>query len=242
MVAFSHRNDDEQRCVAMQIIEHHQLLPAPLERLMGHTFVQTYFRKFILGAIFIQLTGSLFANTLQAKTALTPQAETVSTSHDFDFLIGNWVVHHRKLNHRLVHSDEWETFSGTCEMQVLLGGLANVDDNVLDAPEGKYTAASLRAFDPAAKKWSIWWLDGRHPNHLDPPVVGEFRKGVGVFIADDSWDGKPIKVRFTWSDITPNSARWEQAFSQDGGVIWETNWIMEFRRVPSSRAQHAIAK
>jgi hypothetical protein len=29
---------------------------------------------------------------------------------------------------------------------------------------------------------------------------------------------------------TPDSCRWEQAYSADGGKTWETNWIMEFTR------------
>jgi hypothetical protein len=160
-----------------------------------------------------------------------PQMTSVSTSHDFDFLIGNWAVHHRKLKHRLAHSDDWETFSGTCEMKTLLSGSANVDDNVLAAPDGTYRAASLRAFDPSTKMWSIWWLDGRHPHRLDAPVAGGFSNGVGAFFGADTWNGQAIRVRFVWSDITPNSARWQQAFSLDNGKTWETNWIMDFRRV-----------
>ena len=42
---------------------------------------------------------------------------------------------------------------------------------------------------------------------------------------------KPIRVRFTWSKMTPASAHWEQAFSPDGGKTWETNWIMDMQRV-----------
>lgn len=160
---------------------------------------------------------------------------SISTSHDFDFLIGNWVVHHRKLKHRLAHNDDWETFSGTCEMRTLLGGSANVDDNLLEEPEGTYRAASLRAFDSATTMWSIWWLDSRHPSQLGVPVVGGFRDGVGTFFANDKWEGRPIRVRFMWSDITQNSARWQQAFSLDSGKTWETNWIMNFTRAAYER-------
>ena len=77
-----------------------------------------------------------------------------------------------------------------------------------------------------------WWLDGRMPlGPLDPPVRGGFRDGVGTFTADEAFRGKPIKVRFTWSRITPTSARWEQAFSPDGGKTWEVNWEMDFTRL-----------
>lgn len=154
----------------------------------------------------------------------------VSTEHDFDFLVGSWVVEHRRLKSRLAQSEQWETFSGTSAATTLLGGRANVDDNILNLPAGPYRAVTLRSFDPVSGSWSIWWLDGRHPHRLDTPVVGGFRQGVGIFFADDRFEGKPILVRFIWSDISPNGARWQQAFSEDGGATWETNWVMEFRR------------
>jgi hypothetical protein len=65
---------------------------------------------------------------------------------------------------------------------------------------------------------------------VDPPLRGAFRDGVGSFYADDTFNGQPIRVRFIWSHITSISARWEQAFSSDQGVTWETNWVMDFER------------
>ena len=150
--------------------------------------------------------------------------------NDFDFLVGHWTVRHRRLKERLAGCTEWEEFPGTCSLRPLLDGQANVDDNVLELPSGSYRAASIRAYDPATKLWSIWWLDSRHPHDLGTPVVGAFKNGTGTFFADDMLNGEPIRVRFLWTDIEAASARWQQAFSQDGGATWETNWIMEFRR------------
>ncbi len=156
--------------------------------------------------------------------------QDTSSEHDFDFLIGSWKVKHRKLVYRLANDDTWQVFSGTCVMQPLLSGHANVDENVMDVPGAPYKAVTLRAFDPKKKTWSIWWLDGRNPGHLDVPVVGSFHKGVGTFFANDTFEGRPIVIRFRWFDISENSAKWQQAFSEDGGETWETNWFMEFHR------------
>lgn len=153
-------------------------------------------------------------------------------SHDWDFLVGRWTVRHRRLKARLAGSTEWEEFAGTSELWLTLGGMGNVDDNVLQLPGGTYRALTIRAFDPKTSEWSIWWLDARYPGRLDPPVRGGFKDGVGTFLGDDTLNGKPIRVRFSWSQITPASARWEQAFSPDGGVTWETNWSMDFTRAP----------
>jgi hypothetical protein len=158
------------------------------------------------------------------------QSPSPSGLHDFDGLVGRWHVQHRRLKERLKGCTEWETFTGTSELRPLMDGHANVDDNVLELPSGTYRAASLRTYDPRSGLWAIWWFDGRDPHRLDPPVKGRFEDGVGRFFADDTLRGEPIVVRYTWSEITAASARWEQAFSPDGGRTWEVNWDMRFTR------------
>jgi hypothetical protein len=152
-------------------------------------------------------------------------------ANDFDFLIGSWRVHHCRLKERLADNHEWIEFEGTCAMQKILGGAGNMDENVLDFPGDAFRAVSLRTYDATKKQWSIWWIDARNPSHLDPPVVGGFKDGVGTFYANDTFKGKPIRIRFLWTNLTAEP-HWEQAFSDDGGKTWEPNWTMEFVKVP----------
>ncbi len=154
-----------------------------------------------------------------------------SGASDFNFFPGNWQVAHRRLKQRLAGSTDWEEFGGTCNVQTLLGGLGNVDDNLIDLTGAPYRAVTLRSFNPATQQWTIWWLDGRVPGRLDAPMVGSFTDGVGTFYGDDTLNGKPIKLRFLWTMAAPDVPRWEQAFSADGGGTWETNWVMTFHRV-----------
>jgi hypothetical protein len=149
---------------------------------------------------------------------------------DFDFFAGCWTVTHRRLIDRLVGDTRWQEFGGICESRPILGGLANIDDNILELPAGTYRAATLRVFNPGTRLWSISWIDGRAAR-LDPPVHGRFENGAGTFLGEDALsDSRRILVRFVWSEITRQSARWEQAFSPDGGATWECNWSMRFER------------
>lgn len=149
---------------------------------------------------------------------------------DFDFYIGTWNVEHRRLKRRLVGSTEWETFRGECAVVKTLGGFGNIDDHVIEVPSGTYRAVTIRSFDAKSGTWSIWWLDGRSPGRLDVPVVGSFVDGVGTFFSEDTWEDKPIRVRFLWTRPHVETPPWEQAFSPDGGGTWETNWLMSFAR------------
>jgi hypothetical protein len=149
---------------------------------------------------------------------------------DFDFLMGRWKLAHHRLRDRLVGDTHWEDFAGTCEASPIIGGLGNVDDNLLELPAGSYRAATLRLFNPATGLWSIWWIDARSAT-LGAPVHGSFEQGIGTFFGDDTLAGRPIRIRFVWSKITAASARWEQAFSADGGESWEMNWRMSFERL-----------
>ena len=174
------------------------------------------------------------AQASPATTQKVSQVENVAPGlHDFDFLAGHWQVHHRKLKKRLVNNHEWVEFEGTLFSQPLMGGYANVDDDVFDVPGGAYRGVAPRSFDAKSRQWSIWWMDSRTPTApMDPPVKGSFHDGVGTFYADDTENGKPVRIRFIWSKITPTTCHWEQAFSPDAGKTWETNWVQDLKRMP----------
>jgi hypothetical protein len=186
-------------------------------------------------AMGIALT-TLFAAAQAARASQdvpkTADKEDMSGLHDFDFLVGEWRVHSRRLKETLAGSHDWYAFDGTIRSQPLMEGRANVDDTVFNLPTGIYRGVAPRAYDPKTGQWAIWWIDGRNPfGNLDPPVKGRFVDGVGTFYADDTLRGQPIKVRFTWSQITKDGAHWEQAYSPDDGKTWETNWVQTLERV-----------
>jgi hypothetical protein len=154
--------------------------------------------------------------------------------HDFDFFFGSWQQQNRKRVQPLVRDDdEWVEFESFSEARPILGGLGNVD--TFSAPEfpGRpgFEGFSLRLFEPETGLWRIWWASTVGDGHLDPPVLGRFDDGVGVFECDDELEGVPLKVRFTWKDITSVSAVWEQSFSFDDGATWDGNWTTRHARV-----------
>jgi len=166
---------------------------------------------------------------MELRRATIPPAAAPAPSSDFDFLHGEWRVHHRYLRVK-GNSREWVDAEGTARCRAAMGGQGNVEEHTIQSPSGAYRAVGLRSYDPKAAHWSIWWLDGRAPHELDAPMQGRFEGGVGTFHGETTIGGRPTRVRFVWSRITPTSARWEQAYSSDAGRTWETNWVMEFLR------------
>lgn len=159
-----------------------------------------------------------------------PLPISASAPTDFDFVVGDWTVRHRRLKECLVDCREWVEFDGEMSTHKVLGGYGNIEDNRLYYPEGEFRAVALRSYARDTGKWSIWWLDGRFPDRIDVPVSGVFHDGVGTFFADDTFNGRAVTVRFTWARANADSLRWEQAFSADDRLTWETNWTMDFSR------------
>jgi hypothetical protein len=147
---------------------------------------------------------------------------------DFDFLEGSWIIHHRRLAKRLVNSNEWIEFETPFVMSRILGGLGNIDQ-CRTAGEPFYEGVSLRLFDLSERLWRIYWIDSNGAR-LFPPVVGSFDGPDGTFRGEDTQDGRPVLVTFRWDKRDPHRPVWQQAFSADQGVTWETNWFMHFRR------------
>ncbi|MEK7316161.1 MAG: hypothetical protein AAB011_08280 [Candidatus Eisenbacteria bacterium] len=163
---------------------------------------------------------------------MTERGTTVKdAARDFDFWMGKWRVENKRLMKRLAGCTEWEEFTATCRAWPLPGGIGNYDEFVPDTWRPGFVGMSLRIFNPDTKLWSIYWVDNK-VGILQPPVVGGFENGIGIFEGPDEFDGKPIVVRFTWSGISAKSACWEQVFSVDEGKTWETNWVMMISRMP----------
>ncbi len=148
---------------------------------------------------------------------------------DFDFLIGQWRIHNRRLRERLKGSTAWEEFDAAAVVRKILGGLGNFDEVTMERSSGRVQGMTLRLYDPISQQWSLYWADSVN-GILQTPMIGRFEKGRGEFFAQETFEGQSIFSRFIWSGITETSCRWEQAFSADGGKTWETNWIMEFVR------------
>ncbi|ALN81777.1 hypothetical protein [Lysobacter antibioticus] len=148
--------------------------------------------------------------------------------HDFDFFVGRWSFANRRLKQRWVGSDEWDEFPATLSCESRLGGVVNIDDGVF--PTKGWSGMTVRVFNLEQRRWYLYWIDSSS-GRLFPPVVGGFVGDDGEFFGDDSDEGRPVKVRFRWKRLGPDAAHWEQAFSQDGGRHWETNWTMEHTRI-----------
>jgi hypothetical protein len=158
-------------------------------------------------------------------------------SGDFDFLVGEWDGIQRRRQAWLADCDEWYEMKSVTRCWSVFGGAGNIDEVAF--PEQGFTGLTVRLRDVATGDWSIFWANSRDGILGVPPVTGRFENGVGLFYADEVLDGRAIRVRFTWSHITADSARWEQAFSPDGGQTWEANWTAEFTRRPAGADQAA---
>jgi hypothetical protein len=158
---------------------------------------------------------------------------TEPSARDFDFWMGSWTSHHRRRRKWLAGCDEWDEFDASIVARPILDGHGNEEEFRTDFAGG-FVGMAFRFFDPVQKQWVIYWADSRRSGELDPPVYGNFSGDTGLFEGHDTFEGRAILVRYTWSRVTTPSPHWEQSFSEDGGVTWETNWITDFTRVGDS--------
>ena len=150
--------------------------------------------------------------------------------HDFDFEIGSWKIHLKRLEHPLTGSTKWIEFDGTSVTRKVWDGKANLEEFNTDGPAGHIQGLTLRVYNPQSHQWSLIWFNAKNPV-LGLPTVGEFKNGRGEFYDHEPINGRMVLVRYIWSEITANSAHFEQSFSEDGGQTWEVNWITDQTRV-----------
>jgi hypothetical protein len=155
---------------------------------------------------------------------------------DFDFEIGIWKTHVSRLSHPLTGSTTWVEYEGTSVVSKVWNGRANLVELGVDGPAGHIEGLSLRLYNPQSRQWSLNFANS-NDGTLTQPTIGRFKNGRGEFFDQETLNGRAIYVRFVISDITPNSCRFEQAFSDDGGKTWEVNWIATDTRVSGESGQ-----
>jgi hypothetical protein len=186
--------------------------------------VPTYLLVCSLVVIMQPLQGLAQQNAAAPRTNLQQTLKERDGQHDFDFNIGAWKTHLRRLLHPLTGSTTWVEYEGTSVVRKVWDGRANLVELEVDGPAGHLEGLSLRLYNPQSHQWSLNFSNS-NSGTLSQPTIGQFKNGRGEFFNQETLNGRAIFVRFVISDITPNSCRFEQAFSDDGGKTWELNWI-----------------
>jgi hypothetical protein len=185
--------------------------------------------------VFTLFIGILFSPTekLQPHPSTVHAQQTTFAprdgQHDFDYAVGTWKIHLKRLKKRLVGSTEWIELDGTVACRKILDGKAEVEEmNVESADKTLHIQGlAVRLYNPKSHQWSIYWADGNDGIMETNPMVGQFTDGRGEFYNQQMFEGRAVYARFTWTGMTTNSPHFEQAFSIDGGKTWETNWITD---------------
>lgn len=163
--------------------------------------------------------------TVKPNGMLEITASKSSSHHDFDFYMGSWKIHNKRLAKRLCNSNDWIEFEANQEMQIILLGFGNTDNFIANFNGAPFEGRTIRLFDPKTNLWSMYWTDSDNPQ-LQPPTVGSFEGDIGKFYCTDIFLGKELIVEFVWDKTDPNNPVWSQAFSVDKGKNWEVNWYM----------------
>jgi hypothetical protein len=168
---------------------------------------------------------------IQPLDALAQKGEAKDGQHDFDFEIGTWKTHVQRLVQPLSGSTTWTEMNGTSVVREIWNGRGNLVELTVEGPGGRFEGMSLRLYNPETRQWSLHFASSRD-GLLNPPTIGKFKDGRGEFYSQESLGGRAIFVRFVITRPTPDTCRFEQAFSEDGGKTWEVNWIAMDSRIP----------
>lgn len=184
-------------------------------------------RSLLQSALGLALAGTTLGKFDGPLNRLTGGYKGTGKKGEFNFLAGEWRISHRQLKNWA--GSEWTEYQGEATCWNILNGVGSVEE--LRFPTTGFMGMGLRLLDLEKKVWNDYWISGASGVLGRDGAPGEFENGVGTFISDDTMDdGKKMKVKGVWDRITPNSHRWWQAFSVDGGKTWKDTWYMDWVR------------
>ena len=200
---------------------------------MNINYIRAYLLVCSLVVVLQPLLGVAQQNSDASKTSVQQTPTERDGQHDFDFEIGNWKIHLKRLLHPLTGATTWVEFDGTSVTRKVWDGRAQLEEFETDGPAGHIEGLTLRMYNPQSHQWRLYWANSKNGINgiMDPPQIGEFKNGRGEFFAQDTLNGRAILIRFIWSNTTTSRPHFEQSFSDDGGKTWEVNWITDQKRV-----------
>jgi hypothetical protein len=205
-------------------------MKASLETKTSH-FSRNFLLVFVLVVVAYIGDGPAQTDGDASKVGSQTTTSERDGQHDFDFALGNWKAHLRRLERPLTGSKTWVEFDGTFVARKVWDGRAMIEEVELDSPGGHIEGLTLRLYNPQTYQWSIYWANSKNGAMDTSPQVGQFKNGRGEFYGTDTLNGKLIYVRFVWTSTNTNTPHFEQSYSDDGGKTWEVNWMTDQTRI-----------
>lgn len=158
-------------------------------------------------------------------------------ARQLDFLVGQWeLVALPKVSALAAMVHGQPKLVGVWKAWRALDGFGIEDELRLtdEAGNPRLLANAVRLFDRNARHWSCTTLDVYRGQFQ--ASTGEWKGGQMTFIANATdADGKAYVARTSFYEIKPQSFRWRQDRSYDGGKTWDEGTLqIEARRVAAA--------
>lgn len=162
--------------------------------------------------------------------APSPAAAERDGQHDFDFNIGVWRTHIERIVDPYASGSPSVELNGTVTVRKVWGGKAQLEEIEADGPKGHWEGLTLFLYNPDAHQWTQSFANSKVG--ILTSNIGAFRDGRVVLVGQDNTvEAKTILVKAVWSDITPESHKYEESYSRDGGTTWARSFTAHLTRL-----------
>jgi hypothetical protein len=183
-----------------------------------------------VGVVIVAVSCVALASSTYAADAARPPSMTARDGQqDFDFNLGVWTTHIKRVLDPLSGSTRSIELNGTVTVRKVWGGRAQLEEIETDGPNGHWEGLTLFLYNPQSRQWSQTFSDS-NIGVLTPALIGSFKDGRGELFSQDTHNDRAILVRGVWSDITPDSHHFEESYSEDGGKTWVPAFIANLTR------------
>src|SRR5262249_13757674 len=130
-------------------------------------------RIFLIALFLTPCPAPVPAQTDSGATKAGQQGKTVMRDgqHDFDFEIGSWKTHVRRLVRPLTGSTTWVEYEGTTVVRKIWNGRANLLELEAEGPAGHFQGMNLRLYNPESHQWSLNFSNS-NSGTLSQPTIG----------------------------------------------------------------------